>query len=132
MKKFFYIMLFVIPLTVSFNALGDALKGKTITITDKTSKTLIVKSGNKSFTLTPGESKIFNFESLKGAETGYQGSVAPYRPLDLAPIALGLQQSSSQNVNVDLIPGTIWAAKIANVSYGSAPKGARPASLPAR
>jgi len=132
MKQFLYIPLVIISLALSFNAFGESLTGKTITVTDKTGKPLIVKTGNKSFTLVVGESKIFDFEKFKGAETGYMGSVAPYRPLELAPIALGLQRSASKNVNVDLIPGTIWSAKIANISYGLPPKYARPAELPAR
>jgi len=132
MKKFLYVPLLVISCALNFNVFGESLAGKTITMTAKTSKQLIIKSGLKSFTLAPGEAKIFNFESLKGAENGYQGSIVPYRPLDLAPIALGLQRSSSKNVNVDLIPGTVWAAKIANISYGPAPKNARQAALSAK
>lgn len=100
------------------------LADRTITMTNKTKKVLEIKSGTRKYTIEPGQTKRFDFESIQKAGVGYQGSIAPYRPLDLAGIALNLMRQDAANVNVDLEPGTVWSAKITNAKYGSPIKGA--------
>jgi len=129
MDRFLYKILFITSLIFSFDAFGGSLAGKTITMTNVNEKPLIVKIGAKTVTIDPYEAKTFIFEHMKDAEVKYLGSKIPFtRPLDLGMIALGLQRTPQNNVNVDLIPGASFSAKIANPIYASPTKGAKSAS----
>lgn len=110
--------------TKSSQAAAPTLANKTITMTNKTKKDLVIKSGTRDYTIAPNQTKKFNFESIQKAGVGYMGSFAPYRPLDLASVALNLMRRNEKNVNVNLVPGTIWSAKIADATYAAPTPGA--------
>jgi len=129
MDRFLYKILFITSLAFCSDVFAESLEGKTITMTNKDTgknpKPLIVKLRDRQITIAPNKAIIFDLIDIMDldAKVHYQGSKYT-RSLDLDPITLALKRSTSKNVNIDLIPGATYGAKIANPIYGPPTKNA--------
>lgn len=114
MNKFLNGITLAIFFTFSFQCLGQGtLAGRKVTMINKTGKTLFVKINSTDYTLRPDARKAFTFPDIEKASVKYEGSILPYRSLDIKDIAKNLTAKNASSATVDLIGGTSgWQAKL--------------------